>query len=131
VTWTSQTFEKSTNSLFPGLYSGIGYASYLVWKQGGGFGGPAKLPLVLYAVQLGLNWAWTPIFFGKKDLKWSTVEILALSGAAAATGVAFHRISPLAGMLFVPYLAWLALASALNITIYRNNPPEAIEDKKE
>uniref|UniRef100_A0A182XDR9 Peripheral-type benzodiazepine receptor n=1 Tax=Anopheles quadriannulatus TaxID=34691 RepID=A0A182XDR9_ANOQN len=107
------------------LYSGMGYASYLVWKTGGGFGGPAQLPLALYGTQLALNWAWTPIFFGLHQLKWSVVEILALTGSVAATGVAFYRINPLAGYLFVPYFAWCAFASALNYQIYSLNTPPA------
>ncbi|CRK96219.1 CLUMA_CG009646, isoform A [Clunio marinus] len=111
------------------LYSGMGYASYVVWKQGGGFGGQAKFPLMLYGAQLALNWAWSPIFFHYHELKWSTVEIGALTATAAATGIAFYNIEKVAGLIFVPYLAWLSFASLLNYSIYRLNTP-AIEDKK-
>lgn len=63
----------------------------------------------------------------------SSVEIVILSGAAAATAVSFYKINPLAGQLFIPYLAWLAFASALNITYYKLNPDssKAIEAAKD
>lgn len=57
------------------------------------------------------------------------MEIVGLTGLAAATGVAFYKIDKLAGLIFIPYLAWLSFASYLNYTYYRLNTP-AIEDKK-
>ncbi|CAG4973397.1 unnamed protein product [Colias eurytheme] len=113
------------------LYCGMGYASYLVYEECGGFTEEAVLPLSLYGGQLLLNWAWTPIFFGMKDFKLAFIEICVLGGAATATTVTFTQVNKTAGLLMLPYLAWLAYASSLSYYIWRNNPKTPkIEDAK-
>ncbi|KAL0625483.1 Translocator protein [Plecturocebus cupreus] len=103
------------------LYSAMGYGSYLVWKELGGFTEEAVVPLGLYTGQLALNWAWPPIFFGARQMGWALVDLLLVSGAAAATTVSWYRVSPLAARLLYPYLAWLAFATTLNYCIWRDN----------
>uniref|UniRef100_A0A2K5D1I5 Translocator protein n=1 Tax=Aotus nancymaae TaxID=37293 RepID=A0A2K5D1I5_AOTNA len=49
------------------------------------------------------------------------VDLLLVSGAAAATTVSWYRVSPLAARLLYPYLAWLAFATTLNYCIWRDN----------
>lgn len=51
------------------VYSMMGYSSYLVWRDGGGFEG-ATLPLVTYTINMSLNWLWTPVFFESHQPKW-------------------------------------------------------------
>jgi len=104
------------------LYSGMGYASYLVWKEGGGFHGTAQLALAAYGTQLSLNFAWSPIFFGQRSIKGGLIDIALLDAAAIGTTFLFYKVHPTAGYILVPYLAWLALATALNYRIFKDNP---------
>lgn len=75
----------------------------------------------LFWLQLILNLAWTPIFFGLHQPGLAFVEICLLWLAALATALAFGKISSIAGYLLVPYLAWLSFALVLNGTIWLLN----------
>jgi tryptophan-rich sensory protein len=101
------------------LYIAMAVAAWLVWRQKGARG--ARAPLVLFAVQLGLNVAWSWLFFGLMAPGLGAVDILLLWIAIVATLVAFWRRSIAAGLLLVPYLAWVTFAAALNFAIWRLN----------
>jgi benzodiazapine receptor len=101
------------------LYIMMAIAAWLVWKPAGLRA--AAGPLMLFAVQLVLNIAWSWIFFGLHRPGWAFVEVLILWVAIAATMLAFFQRSRAAGWLLVPYLAWVSFASFLNFTIWRLN----------
>ena len=101
------------------LYGSIGLSGWLVWLEAGVSG--AALPLSVYAVQLLLNAAWTPIFFGFHRPGLAVVEIIVLWAAILATIIMFHPVNAAAALLLVPYLAWVSFAAALNLSIWRRN----------
>ncbi|MFZ2279388.1 MAG: TspO/MBR family protein [Prosthecobacter sp.] len=99
------------------LYTLMAVAAWLVWKRVG-----CSRPLGLYFVQLALNAAWTPIFFGAHQLGWALFEIVLLWIAILATLLSFRRVNRAAGWLFAPYLAWVTFATVLNFTLWKLNP---------
>jgi tryptophan-rich sensory protein len=101
------------------LYALIALSGWLVWREAGI--AVAALPLGIYAIQLLLNAAWTPIFFGLHRPGLALVEIVVLWAAILATIILFQRVSLGAALLLVPYLAWVSFAAALNYSIWRRN----------
>lgn len=77
--------------------------------------------LALWWLQLGLNAAWTPVFFGARRTGTGAVVICTLVPAVAATAATSARIDRRAGLLYAPYLAWSTYAAALNLEIWRRN----------
>lgn len=101
------------------LYTMMAVAAWLVWKRGG-FAAQRR-PIALFLVQLTLNAAWTPLFFGLHRPGLAFAEIVLLGLAIAATLIAFRPVSRLAAWLLAPYLAWVSFAATLNFTLWRLN----------
>ena len=101
------------------LYALMAIAAWLVWLRRGHR--LAVLALAAYALQLALNAAWSPVFFGARSPGGGLVVVVALWVAIVATGVLFARIRPLAAGLLVPYLLWVTFAAALNAAIWHMN----------
>lgn len=118
--------NKAFGPVWTFLYCTMGYASYRIWMEldEPNLLAPTTLPtpLKLFMLQLILNWIWTPIFFGYKHLTLALFEILLLDASVAMTLFAFWKEDTFAGLLLLPYLAWLSLATALTCSIWISNP---------
>jgi tryptophan-rich sensory protein len=101
------------------LYVLMAVAAWLVWREGGWK--RQRFPLGLFLLQWLLNALWTPLFFGMHCSGLAVAEIILLWLALAATLWSFWRVRKTAGVLLVPYLAWVTFASALNFAIWRLN----------
>lgn len=101
------------------LYTLMGIAAWLVWKEGGF--AVQGYPLGAYITQLGLNFLWTPIFFGMHRPDYALVEILILWLAIAVTIYLFLPVKSIAAYLLVPYIVWVTIATSLNWYIWMYN----------
>lgn len=101
------------------LYTLMGIAAWLAWRRAGWrTGAPA---LGLFLLQLALNALWSFVFFGLHRPGLAFLEIAVLWVAILATLVRFWRVTPGAGILFLPYLAWVSFAACLNFALWRMN----------
>jgi len=102
------------------LYLCMAIAAWRVWRIGGFQG--ARGELTLYAVQLAFNAAWSWLFFVRRSGLGATIDVGCMWILILATMIAFWRRDPIAGALFVPYLAWVSFASALTVSVWMRNP---------
>jgi translocator protein len=76
----------------------------------------------IFAVQLVLNLAWSPLFFALHQVTLALGIIILILALAVATAWLFRPIRHVAALLLLPYIAWLCVATALNFEIKRLNP---------
>ncbi|NNL64995.1 MAG: tryptophan-rich sensory protein [Myxococcales bacterium] len=99
------------------LYIAIAVAAWRVWRRGAS-GAETRGPLALWGAQLVVNALWSWLFFGLERVGIALLDIGLLLGLVIATGLAFHRVDRVAGLLFVPYAAWVAFATYLNAGLW-------------
>lgn len=95
------------------LYMMMGVASWLVWRQGSARP-ETRRALSVYAIQLAFNLAWSWFFFGLRQPLLALIDIAVLLVLIAVTMQWFARVSRAAAALMLPYLVWVAFATALN-----------------
>lgn len=98
------------------LYILLGISFFLIWKES-----PSKfrnLAIIVFAVQLLLNFVWSFIFFYFNLIGIALIEIILLWISIAFMIYLFHKIKPVAAYLNIPYLLWVSFASILNAGYY-------------
>lgn len=127
-TWY-QTLERSALSppdwvfgpVWTTLFLFMAVAAWRVWRQEASQA--RSRALAVYGVQLTLNLLWSALFFGLQQIGWSLVEIVVLLILIILNTVLFWRLDRLAGLLFVPYAAWVAFATFLTASLWLLNSP--------
>lgn len=78
--------------------------------------------IAAFVIQLVLNLAWTPLFFGGHQISAALLLMVVLDAAVMITIVVFYRVRPRAAFLLAPYLAWILFATLLNWQFLALNP---------
>lgn len=77
--------------------------------------------MALWWVQLALNFAWSPLFFGLHMVGFALAVIIALFGVVVSISLVARRVDPVSSGLFIPYALWVGYATALNAAIFLMN----------
>ena len=97
------------------LYALMGYSVYLIYLSDSKH---RTRSLGVYAVQLFLNFLWSPVFFGMKSLFGAVIIIVLLTCAVALMISYFYKVRRKAALMQLPYLAWCVYAAYLTVGTY-------------
>ena len=75
----------------------------------------------MFWFQLALNLLWSFVFFGMRQIGFALAEIVLMLLAIVITTFLFWRIDRPAGLLFAPYVLWVAYATLLNASLWLLN----------
>jgi benzodiazapine receptor len=112
--------ETSFLVILVAVYVLMGLAlAMIINARGSSLRGPA---LIVFAVQMALNLAWIPIFFGMHQVMTALIVLVALAALVLVTILLFGRIRLGAAVLLLPYLGWICYAGFLLYQIDKLNP---------
>lgn len=102
------------------LYILMGISFYLIWSNAKK-GKSKNEALGNFYVQLILNFVWSPIFFGMKNLGLAFIVIVLMWLFILRTIQSFAKLNKKASYLLYPYIAWVSFASILNLSVWLLN----------
>jgi benzodiazapine receptor len=98
------------------LYLLMGISLFLIWKQE--VSKARNLAILIFMLQLLLNFGWSFIFFYFNMIGFAFIEIILLWISIVIMLVLFHKIKPMASYINIPYLLWVTFATVLNGSYY-------------
>lgn len=84
----------------------------------------AGVALAFWAMQIAFNTLWTPVFFGLRHWKGSLFAMAGLWVSVAGLTIAAFGLDTWAGIALLPYIIWVTVAAALNLSVVRLNPDQ-------
>ncbi len=100
------------------LYILMGYSSYLVYDENNYH---TDCCLKIYALNLIVNFLWSPLFFGLGLRLFSLIWIVVLDLVVIYMILCFYKVNKKAAYLQIPYLIWCLFATYLNLFFYLLN----------
>ena len=100
------------------LYILMGIGAALVYNKKDEQPREVREALIVYAVNLFLNFFWSIIFFNMRAFLFAFIWLLLLWTVILIMILKFRKVSPLAAILQIPYLLWVTFAGYLNLAIF-------------
>ncbi|HEY4306139.1 MAG TPA: TspO/MBR family protein [Gemmatimonadaceae bacterium] len=101
------------------LYAMIATAGWRVYRAR--HGRARTQSLALWGAQMGLNAAWSRLFFGEQAPRAALADLTGMAATIAGFIVTSRKVDRTASRLMMPYLAWVAFAGYLNAEVVRRN----------
>lgn len=98
------------------LYLLMGISFFLIWKLEAGK--KRNQAIVIFLVQLILNFAWSFFFFYFNMIWLALIDIILLWSTIVLMLARFYKLKPLTAYLNIPYLLWVTFATVLNAAYY-------------
>ena len=92
------------------LYVLMGIGAALVYNRKDFKPEETRNALIIYAVNLALNFFWSIIFFNLEAYLFAFIWLVALWIVIIAMIISFRKVSPVAAYLQIPYLIWVTFA---------------------
>lgn len=103
------------------LYTLMGIGAALVWNKKEEQPKEVQDALIVYAVNLFMNFLWSIIFFNMRAFLFSFIWLVLLWVVILIMILKFRKVSSLAAYLQIPYLLWVTFAGYLNLAIFLLN----------